>query len=97
FGKRCRSAESRKVGRVSPTLGTGQWQTSEETSFCSPTTMYDSGPAGLLPIRMQSVVSLTPTTLGDGFCRIGGGRSLGGLGVSLCRGSMGHSSGAVMA
>ena len=33
--------------------------------------MYGSGPAGLLPIRMQSVVSRTPITLADAFCRIG--------------------------
>ena len=41
-------------------------------SFCSPTTMYGSSRGGWLPIRMQSVVSRTPSTLADAFCRIGG-------------------------
>ena len=76
---------SRNVDKASPTLGTGRWRNSEGTSFCSRTTMYGSDLAGLLPIRMQSIVSRTSITLADGFCRIGARRSLGGLGMSLCR------------
>ena len=33
--------------------------------------MYGSGPAGLPPIGMQSVVFRTPITLADAFCRTG--------------------------
>ena len=71
FRKSYLYATLRKVSKGSPTRGIGRSRTSEETSFCLPTTTYGSRLAGLLPIGMHSDRFQTPITLADAFCRTG--------------------------